>query len=257
MAFTVTYREMYGYPRSGWADGEFDAERRIFCAWSDRVTYITELDAYPNCQYPYSDGPANALVRRVKINPFGKSTGSGSTAAYEWCIIQVWHSTRGPVWDTALGVFISEKVFPAFQYKMVDPSNLRWDDDSATVNDDDAPRLDDCLYEYLVTYSRLSALPAWVLTRPGICNSNVVTGKTVPLSWPIGTLKYNGCSINSTYSLGTTLKYDVTAKFLFKASGWNTFWRPDGGVGGAGGYEAMKTADGTTYVQHTPTAINL
>lgn len=256
MAFSVSFAEMYGYPKSQWDEGEFDAERRVLVNWNDRVKFLTELDAYPNFLYPYSDGPEGATARRAKVVPFGASTAaeSSSYADYDYALIQIFHTTRGPQWDTTLGVHITERLYPAGQYKMVSRTNLRWED-GEEVEAGDEPRLDDTLYEYEVKYQRLLSVPTWVLTRPGVCNSNAVTGKVIRIEFAAQTLKYTGCTISVTWSLGRVKRYDVSANFLFKASTWNKFWRPDGGASGA--WEIMKIAGGGQYIQHTPVAINV
>lgn len=265
MAFTVTYTEMDGWPRGGWQAGEFDAERMIRVAWTDRAQFLAELDTYPNNQYPYADGPADAIVRRVKTIPFGASTAaSGSSlASYEYALIQVWHSTRGPVWNTLLSCLVQENLFPAPQLKFVSRQNLRWKSDNKEVLASDEPQLDDTLYEYVVSFSRLLTLPAWVLTRPGVCNSNSVaillnpTLGTWALTMQPETLKYNGCEISGKWSLGLVARWNVTASFLFKGSKWNWYWRPDGGPLQQGGWEQMVTKTGADYIQHTPVPISL
>lgn len=259
MAFSVSYAEMHGYPRSEWDQGEFDAERRVLVAWSDRVTFLNELDVYPNFLYPYADGPAGATAKKAKIFPFGASTAaSGSSlASYQYALIQIFHTTRGPQWDTTLGVHIQERITPAAQYYMASRRKLRWYNDNAELSPNDEPRLDDTLYEYTVKYSRLLSVPAWVLTRPGVCNSNSVTCQTIPITFVPYTLRYTGATISVSWSLGLTKRYDVSASFLFKSSGWNTFWRPDGGTAGTGGWEKLKTQAGNEYIQHQPVVINV
>lgn len=248
MAFSVDYEELDGYPRSAWDEGHFDAERRVLVAWEDRVTFLTELDQYANLQYPYDDGPSEALVKRVKIFPFDCPQNEGSLAEYNWSVIQILHSTRGPKWSTGLGAYIHETFRPGSQYLGVDGGNLRWSSDDAKVEPGDHPTLDYTLGEYTVTFYRLLTVPAWVLTRPGVCNSNVVAAKILPLSFAAQTLKYNGCTIDAEWSLGKLLRYTVSAKYLFKASKWNYYWRPD--ASGGGNWEQMETVDGDTYIQH-------
>lgn len=262
MAITTDHWELHGWPRSTWENGVFDGERKLLVPWGDRATFLGELDTYPNNQWPYADGPSGAYARKARITPFsGAPASPSSLASYDWSVIQVWYSTDGPQWDSSLGAMIQENLYPASQYSVVSRAKLKWKSDGRALSANDEPRLDDTLYEYVVRLSGISHLPSWVTTYPGVCNSNVVSTKILQTSagfigFPVETLKYNGCVAEATYAMGTTAKYEVVAKFLYKKSGWNKFWRPDGGTG-AGGWETLQTAEGDDYVQHTPVSISL
>jgi len=260
MSFTVSFAEMLGYPQSEWQQGEFDAERRVFVAWSDRVQFLLELDTWENAQYPYSDGPANAFVRHVRIQPVGKQIATyGSYANYNYCIIQIFHSTRGPQWDHTLGVILEEQIHPAGQYQTVSTRKLKWSSDSKWVEQPDAPRSDWTLYEYTLHYQRLLYVPNWVNIATNVVNAypfftkTLYTAAGMKLAFPAETLRYCGSSVSCTWSLGKVARYDVLARFLYKDSGWNKFWRPNGVDSDTGGaWEQMKLETGETYKPYKP-----
>jgi len=257
MAYSVSFAEMHGYPVSKWESGEFDAERRVLVAWGDRVTFLEETDSYPNCCYPYGDGPSSALAYKAVVHPFSGMDGSSGFATYEFALIQIFYSTRGPVWDTDLSVLMLEEMRQASQYGIVSKKNLKWASDGAELGPNDEPRLDSPLYEYTISFSRLLALPAWVLTRPGIVNAGVVSGKQINLAFPAQTLRYTGCDISCVWSMARVARFNVTARYLVKLSGWNKFWRTDGGPNGTGGWESLKTTSGNDYIQYEPVAMTL
>lgn len=255
MAFTVSYAEMHGYPRSEWNAGEFEAERRVLVAWDDRFNFLVELNAYPNFLYPYSEGPAEATAQRAKIFPFGKSTaGAGSSLAdYEYALIQIFHTTRGPSYNPNYG-FIIERLSRAGAAIAVDPTNLRWASDSEQVLPNDAPVFDRIDLEYHVSFRQQISLPSWILSRPGLCNSNAFPTAGLGIVFAAQTLKYMGADVTAKYAMSRLPRYDIDATFKYKPSGWNTYWRPD--LNG-GEWDTIKTAGGDNYIQHTPVFMDL
>lgn len=255
MSFTVSFSEMHGYPKSEWNAGEFESERRVLVAWDDRVTFLSELDTYPNFLYPYSDGPSGATARRARILPFGKSTAAAgsSYADYEYALVQIFHTTRGPSYDPNYG-YIVERLMVGGRAFAVDPTNLRWASDNSDIALNDSPVLELGELEYRVSFHQQISLPSWILSRPGLCNSNVFPTAGLGIAFGAQTLKYMGSDVTATYSMSRLPRYDIYATFKYKPSGWNTYWRPD--LNG-GGWDTIKTADGDDYIQHTPVFMDL
>ena len=215
----VSYEELDGWPRSTWDQGDFDGERRMLCAWSDRVALLNELDAnpfWPTSNYP--EGPADALIRSARIFPFARMLGN-TYAEYEWCVILARYSTRGPQWDAINKLYIEETLDPSGMSFSVDSENLRWVSDEEPVLANDAPTNHDYLVEYQVSFHFLTSLPTWILSRPGLVNANTFgTAGLGFVSFAPGTLKYMGSAVRGTYSLAKLPRYTVTAKFSYKWS---------------------------------------
>lgn len=251
MAISVNYEELDGYPRSTWESGDFDAERRVLVAWSDRVQFLVELDTYPNNLYPYSDGPAEAIVRRAKIVPFdAPGEPQDVLATYQWAIIQIIHSTRGPEYLPGLNIQVRERYFPAYSYQTVSRAGHHWQPDGKPVQANDEPRRENVLSEYHCELINLLSLPGWVLTRKGVINTMPVQPLILgtPPFAPY-TLKYEGCTIEGKWSLGKLRRYDVLARYTHNPNLWNHFWRPDGGDDGTGGFEKQTNKKGNEYIQ--------
>lgn len=252
----ATYWEMHGWPRGRWERGAFDGERRLMCAWSDILLTMAELDAnlfwpYAANQYPW--GAADALIYSADVIPFGKSTATGGDTqkynSYEWAMIVCKYTTRGPKYYPGKG-YVEETLDPAFQSYTVDSKNLRWKSDDKQVEPNDAPTAHDALLEYQVAFTHLETLPAWILTYPGGVNASTVTTLGFGISFPAQTLKYMGCALKGTYSLGWQRRYTLVAKFVYKWSGWNTFWRHDSTS--TNKWEAIKVKGDGDYIQHQP-----
>lgn len=249
----VTSWEMYGWPRGRWDRGSFDGERRIMCAWDSVLALMQELDASPNwpwAQYPW--GAADALIKMAEVIPFGASTAAAGSAYadYEWALVVARYTTKGPTYTN--NQYIEETLDPAWLSCSVDETKLRWSD-GALVDPNDAPDLHDALVEYQRRFYYMTSLPAWILVKPGGCNANTVTTYLMPgIAFAPETLKYQGASVQVSYKLGHVKTFNVTAKFTYKWSGWNNYWRP-GSDGGA--WEPIYTVGGDQYIQHPLIAI--
>lgn len=252
----VSYSELYGWPKGKWNRGDFDGRRRLLCYWDDVLALLLELDAAPGWPWTaYPWGAADATIREAEVIPFGKSNAplASQSADYEFAIIDCLYTTRGPKWNTDYNVFVEETLEAGFNSFAVDATDLRWESDGAQVQPNDAPINHDSTVEYIVYFSNLTSLPAWITARPGLSNAGSFATAGLGIVFSPQTLKYLGCRVRGTYSLGHLPRYDLTAKFSHKWSGWNNFWRPDGG----GSWEGMVTKDGAPYIQHPPVAMNL
>jgi len=242
----VAYCEVHGWPRGKWDRGEFDGERRLHCYWADVTAVLAELDGNP--QWPwqaYNWGAADALIYSADVTGLGVGTAAdgSQTAAYQRAVITAKYTTRGERWDAKHGAVV-EHVQRAKARTTVDHAKLRWTD-GTRVDPNDAPELDIELHEYILTISRLTSVPTWVLTRQGGINSAAFSTVGLGVVFAPRTLLFAGCTISGKYSLGSLPRYDVTAKFLHKSTGWDKHWRP-----GAAAWQGMKTAGGVDYKQN-------
>lgn len=249
----AAYFEVYGWPVVKWDQGECDAERKLVCFWDDVLEVLTELDAAPGWPWQaYPQGAADALIRTASVEGIGRSMSPVSSPAqsYKWAYITCHYSTRGPKYHPDYG-FIEERVIVAGESFAVDVTDLRWASDSTQVKEGDAPHNHRDLLEYQIDFSNVLSVPAWVLTRQGACNLAAFATATLGITFAAQTLKYIGCTIVGKYSLGYLPRYNVTAKFAFRAPQWNKHWRA-----GKSAWEAVKTKDGADYVQHIPMAMS-
>jgi hypothetical protein len=253
----VAFAEMHGYPKSRWEHGEFTSERLLMCYWADRVDVLFWLDA--NFFYPYADGPQEALIRGVHIEPFGVSTASegSSYAAYEWCLLRVIHSTKGSKWNAYNMVRMEETIYPSASLLSVPLDNLRWASDEEPLPEGMRLGYDEHRMDYVVKFERLKMLPSWILTWPGTVNANLLISPTYGLYFQPGVVKYMGavCRRVQNFSpyggIGSVPTFDVTAMFQIKPSGWNKYWRADTMT-----WDDIETTDGTPYIQYPTINMN-
>lgn len=226
MAISVTYSEVDGWPKSRWENGEFVGDRRLRCAWGDRYTLISQLDTYPDNQWPYPDGPDDAIIRSVAIQGIGKQGASAGLATYLKALLDVRYSTLGPRYVANHGLLI-ESLQPNVEAHERDHGLFRWDSNSGhPLREGEAPQQHLYFAEYVLDYRRALALPGeWLLSRIGSCNSNPVGTYLLGLIFPVETMLYVPPTIRTSWSLGGAVRYDFTLRYKVHPVGWNYFWR--------------------------------
>ncbi len=258
--FSVDFGEMHGYPKSRWVRGEFRATRKLICAWGDRVTLLQELNTNLGSRYPYREGPiysptgssawfSLAFAYAVEIDPFlakewedgDLTTETGqSTAKYDHAVLTVHYSSQGPTWNTSRNAFITERLEPYTTHNMVAKTHFKWTD--GTALEDNLPRSWHS-WEYVLTFHRLSSVPATPMALIGTTNSNTV-GSLIG-NFPPQTLLYEPPEIIRTATWGGAEKWQATYRFPIHPFGWNKHWRPK-----TAQFEDVKKADGTQYLQY-------
>jgi hypothetical protein len=249
MAFTVDFQEEHEFPKSLWQNGVFVGTRQLICAWSDRITLLTELDIWPNNQWPYGDGSSDALTDRVATVGIGAQTNApGTGAEYAEARLTVRYTNAGPQGFDNGATLISERIETTTETRELDEGLFRWDNNAGTeLRDGEAPLLIQDEMTYVVQYHRATVIPGWVLTRVGTVNSNVVDTWLLGLSFSPERLKYKGASVLTSHSLGRILTYEVVTRYRFRPAGWNKFWRE-----ATAQYEPLYLSGGAEYKPYPP-----
>lgn len=247
MAFTVSFAEVHGWPRAKWEAGQFTAERRVQVYWEDQYQFLAELNQYPNYLYPYSNGPADATARAIEILPMGKSTASGSYASYQWAIMRIIHTTKGPRYSQLQKWSLNEQLVPSYQTSAVDTTGMTWTSGGVAVAANEAPWLDAVEYDYIVTVAEAPRVPPFVMASPNIINWDAVPTSFLGVTFPPRTLRYCGADVRVSYSMGTTAKYTTVLRYKYKHSEWNKYWRAK-----TQAWETM-SINGSVYYQYPET----
>jgi hypothetical protein len=248
---------MTGWPRSGWKNGQFEATRRLLCDWGDRFALLDWIDRYPNSIYPYADGPADALASQAAVEGMGEQGNETYTptdglrspmalATYEKAVVTIKYTTEGPRYFG--GTLISEWLLPDVESHPLNPALFRWTNNTGKVLDEgERPVFTRYGLQYVIRFHRLLAVPAWVLGRVGTCNSNVVGGGLLGLTFAAQRLLYQPPTIKTSLTTGTLTTYEVTTHYKYHPAGWNKFWRQS-----TGQYENIYLANGAQYIQYPP-----
>lgn len=253
------YNEEAGWPKGVWSKGEFIGIRRLICDWDDRFALIEWLDRYPNSIYPYADGPFDAIARHVAIEGMGEQgnvtqyygdddpanrTGSVVLATYPKARVTVKYSTEGPRYVGR--TLTSEWLLPDTTTMPLNPAIFRWNNNTGKVLDEgERPVHIRYGFQYVIRFHKLWAVPTWVLGRMGTCNSNVVGGNLLGLTFAAERLLYQPPTIRTGLTVGAVPTYDVTIHYKYHPAGWNKFWRQSTAT-----YEDIYLAGGAQYIQY-------
>lgn len=227
MSISVTHSEVMGWPRSRWYLGVFEGVRKLKCAWDDRYTLLAEIDSYPDCIWPYDDGPNDAYAREATVEPLtnARQSGSGGIADYEWAVVTVRYSSLGPrVYNNTL---IEEWFEPTAEFLNVDYTRLKWD--NATTGTHLQPYEGfgkiHASFDYILKIYGTLVVPAWVFGQIGYTNANYVMAPTLGVVFDPQTLLYKPPIVHRTVNRGKLPTFDVTMRFGFHRWGWNKQWR--------------------------------
>jgi hypothetical protein len=252
------YYEEAGWPKGVWNKGEFTGIRRLICDWDDRFALIDWIDRYPNSIYPYADGPVDAIATQAAIEGMGEQGSETYSptdglrapmvlATYPKARVTIKYSTEGPR-HVGGGTFLSEWLLPDVTTMPLNPAIFRWNNNTGKVLDEgERPVHMRYSFQYVIRYHQLVAVPSWVLTRVGTCNSNVVGGNLLGLTFAAQRLLFQPPTIKSTLTVGGRSKYEVTIHYKYHPAGWNKFWRQSTAT-----YEDIYLAGGGQYIQYPP-----
>jgi hypothetical protein len=257
---SVDYYEEVGYPKSRWEEGEFIATRRLICDWADRIALINELDTHPQNQYPYPDGPLDAVAFHTMVEGFGEQGKEEYTvdpggddqhivtlATYPKARVTVKYSTIAPRYIGG-GTLISEWCLPYTETHRRNGALFRWDSGSGiVVRPEEGPHQIAHGMIYVVKYHKELAVPAWVLGRLGCVNPANMGTNLLGLTFAPETLLYEPPTIRTSYTAGMLERFDITVHYKYRPTGWNTWWRT-----ATGQYEAMYLAGRSTAYREYP-----
>ena len=257
------FSEIHGWPRERHdlinLNGTVN-ERKVRCAWSDRVAVANELFS---TAYPY--GTSLAYPYNIKIDPERNSkhsdAGSGKIS-YETAILTVLYST---FLEIVSGNVISEQLIASTSAHQVSPEKLFWDISGAEPLDTGYQKISPTT-DYILHYYRLGGVPEYTYLLPGFINSNTVFSKLLttlggaPIGWTPGFLMYKHATINRTVTTGGTKLYDVInyLSYAFNPDvngdglGWNGVWRQEKGA-----YAKVYDAAGDQVLPYPSTAFSL
>ena len=123
-----------------------------------------------------------------------------------------------------------------------DQSNLHWDSIGGRyILPGEAPVRQVNMLKLQRAYIGLAAIPADIYNLIGYCTDAAYTSTILGFTFPAETLKMNYPYAQRSIRTNGDSGWNLTVSMTYKATGWNTEWRVDGGVGSAGAYETMYT----------------
>ena len=250
MAITTTHYEMHFSPQSRWVRGEFDGWRTFMVPWNSRDEFIIEIGTYPEWTWNGAEGPSDALAYRVDIRPYPntkqKAALGSSYSTYDWALIRVAYSTRGPKFTD--GYSVEEWITPAASGKSILPGSKTWNDGETLVSTTNSHLVKEIHGgTFHQKRSRLTAVqvPSNLYTNIGSVNSNAVTPKLLPVGFAAGQLLYVTPYVHAEFAWDSGLVYTVEYRYKIHANNWNKHWNPE-----TAQYEFVKHASGNIYYHY-------
>jgi hypothetical protein len=245
----VEYAEMQGFPIGRWQNGYFDGQRRLKVAWNQSSALLNELEG---TSWPYSDGDNYCTPYRADIRPMPncRQRGSDSIASYDYAIIDMYYTTRGPRWQPLQSQYIEERISSCTKsFKVNTKDALEWAD-GTEIASGDAPTIMEHGLRYDITYDKVTSMPSQVMSFVGYVNNNSVYSPTLGMTFAADTLMYVGADVASHYSWGKLPRFKITYKFDYWPYGHHMKFRS------GKGYEVMYDTDGNIFYPYLRTAFS-
>jgi len=241
----TAYYEIEGWPKIWYSENGTRAQRKLECAWSDRLTVAAEIDAYPTRVFPY--GNSGAQVSQIVIAPAPKSKmgGTDDEGSYDTAHLIVNYSTRA----ASTAELISEGLTPSTTATKYGHTGLEWADGTALIDGEGLVAIRG-LMEYSLRYYRAAYIPTSI-GYAGYINNNNFWTKTLGLVFYPGALVYRGAKVLRTQTVSGVTMFDITHTFGYSPNGWNYSWRS-----AENQYEIPYDTDGNPMLAHPNTAFS-
>lgn len=235
MAITVDYDELDGSPEESGTWHQFQAVRRLKCAYVDRHALMTEALLLPGDLYPYK---MNTLARCKQASAIGRGKyagylGGGTTPNYEYAEITLAYATPeygDPEQPGGPGTtVISETLEPTAEFQQLKYQDFAWGSVSGPdLHPEEAPGLLLNGLEYVYKRHHATTIPPAALSFVGCVNAATVNATLLAgLSFAPETLLFNPPSIERVHTSAGAGAFTLVYRFTFKPAGWNTYFRAD------------------------------
>jgi hypothetical protein len=255
----VNNYEMDGWPKVIQTLDAYMAERKVWMAWSDVDTFISNLAASDGL-YPYNPS-SGATVWKVKIEkmPGSPLTASGGTGMviYDAAVVWLWYSTSAPRYWSNL--FYVESVEPYREFHSVSHldyeggSALQWGSDDAELSEPVGVVLSG--YVYCLSFHRVTTIPANFFDAAGYCNSAAVISYSLGKTFAAQTLLHMDPRASRQIVLGGANRWALHYRWIYRgmnSATWNHKWRPDGG----GKWDTVEDSNGVQAIFHPTVAFS-
>jgi hypothetical protein len=254
----VAFKELWGSPEERFIQGGvFQAVRRLKCAWADRYTLIDEIAATDNglythrpAQLAYAVG-ATALPFPGQAPDWTTDSNGRHLAVYTDAVVRIFYMSSILVYSSTMQKFVTESLQPNREAIPLDPDDFVWHSDGAALGSSTVPVKTLEGFDYILTIHKVDSPPAAAASLNGYCNAGSMGTYYLGFGFEPETLKYHGPYLQRTFQLGTLPTFSMTYRFAYRAPGWNTFWRPDGGSG-QGGFESIRVSGQSSRYINVP-----
>ena len=224
---TVSYTELDGSPIEYVSNEQIVVERKLKCAWGDRLTLAKELvgHRFGGVLYlPHEYWPAGnenlrfCFCKSCHIEVLGAYQNAKLTAVYE---TQAFTARQ----DT----YVSERIEVASDFLTLGEKDLVWADGGADVTGTEVPSKLERMTEWVYTIHKALFVPTKVYTLVGGINKKDVYSPSLGVTFDKETLLYVGPSLQREWTSDGISAWTITLRFMHRSQSWNKF--PQGGTG--------------------------
>ena len=242
---TVAFEEMEGSPRERVTEDGFQAQRKLKCAWADRLTLMDQL---PNRSESVGDdivyirghlypGKTDVYCYQCSCEPlYDKDVQLGSAsgiAKYTYAVITADYkqSTLGDI-SNDVETLVTESIDSAIDTLMLPKKGLYWTTgaNKKALTLDESPHAVRELFTWVYTMHSLPTIPDWFFTLVGRVNDSAVTSLALKRTFEAETLLYGPPTCERIRTTAGIQAWNATVRFVYDPDGWNKF--PRGGYTG-------------------------
>ena len=242
---SISYSELDGSPEETLTeDGQFEVERTLLCAWSDRWTLARDLRGYwtyDNVRdvavrhspqpYPHATGVS---VESVGMKGFGRIDADAdlgtAVAAYEGAVLAVHYALpedKDPNDEEDEGRRLyRERLEPSVEFIQMEPRLIGWGVDEP-IDPVFAPKVQMRSLTWIIEREHLPRLATSIKSLIGYVNSDAIVSPTLGFNFAAETLLYEppdlsreATMIEDAVNVGL---WHATFTLHYQSNGWNKF----------------------------------
>ena len=256
MAVTISYTEKAPSPKEYLTAGNVEVERKLLCAWANRLVLCRQLLGYWYGAYYYppdkyipsgNERVYDVYAYECSVEPIGTYTSALVTVRYKYMDMY----SIGD--DTVL---ISESVEPASEFKTLTKTGLFFGtggDKVALGEDVEAPAMIIRMFDWVYTLHGVWSLSDAYYDLPGKVNNATVYSRALDRTFPAETLLCSNPSASRELSRYGDNFWTITYRFTYRnlgtladPKGWNYWLRTDNAD--VDGLDFERLTDGTDNV---------
>lgn len=264
MAITVSYKEMNGSPKEYLYPGQAEVERRLLCAWEERITLCRQLLGYwsvgsyfPPDLYVAQGNEAlyNVYAYECNVEPIPTPPDTAGLG-YKKAIVTVRYRVQDYYMVGEDTVFITESIEPAAEFLTLTRKGLYFGTGGSAVPlDEDAepPAMIIRMFDWVYTLRGVWGLGAAYYDLPGKVNNAIVYSRALSRIFPAETLLCGNPSAHREITRYGDFTWTITYRFTYRnhgtladPKGWNFWPRTDNAD--VDGIDFERITDGTDNV---------
>lgn len=198
---------------------DWSASVVLRCAWASRHALVADIVGNRRA-WPHSGYGVVPLAQSAAVKPDGAAyIEVGQACSYSDALVTINYGTK------QLDL-VAESLEPQVEFRTLDYRQFRWGaGDGDPLIEAEAPGKLIRGLSLVRTHYHLSSIHASILTLPGSCNDAAYASTLLGLTFDEETLLFAPGPMNRTITTAGSKGWNVQLKFMFKASGWNKFWR--------------------------------